>query len=129
MNEQIQTPKGTPLFDRAGLARQRAAITVPPPGALGSMRQLANELAAARGAVDVGLVVTVTPTSRLDLRVRKDGEEVEVASDRQPVDIEARAKVELSIGDCPGGAAARSAKRLSVLLSWASRRSSEGDLA
>ena len=85
--------------DRAGLARQRAAITVPPPGALGSMRQLANELAAARGAVDVGLVVTVTPTSRLDLRVRKDGEEVDVASDRQPVDIEARAEVELGIGD------------------------------
>ena len=85
--------------DQAGLARQRAAITVPPPGALGSMRQLANELAAARGAVDVGLVVTVTPTSRLDLRVRKDGEEVDVASDRQPVDIEARAEVELGIGD------------------------------
>ena len=85
--------------DRAGLVRQRAAITVPPPGALGPMRQLANELAAARGAVDVGLVVTVTPTSRLDLRVRKDGEEVDVASDRQPIDIEARAEVELGIGD------------------------------
>jgi hypothetical protein len=89
----------TTTRDRAGLARQRAAITVPPPGALGSMRQLANELAAARGAVDVGLVVTVTPTSRLDLRVRKDGEEVDVASDRQPVDIEARAEIELGIGD------------------------------
>jgi DNA repair exonuclease SbcCD ATPase subunit len=85
--------------DRARLAAQRAAITVPPPGALGPMRQLSNELAAARGALDVGLVVTVTPTSRLDLRVRKDGEEVDVASDRQPVDIEARAEVELGIGD------------------------------
>ena len=85
--------------DRAGLASQRAAIAVPPPSALGAMRQLANELAAARGALDVGLVVTVTPTSRFDLRVRKDDEEVEVASDSQPVDIEARAEVELGIGD------------------------------
>jgi hypothetical protein len=85
--------------DRAELARQRAVITVPPPGALGPMRQLANELAAARGARDVGLVITVTPTSRFDLRVRKDGEEVDVASDSQPIDIEARAEVELGIGD------------------------------
>jgi hypothetical protein len=85
--------------DRAGLARQRGAIAVPPPSALGPMRQLASQLAAARGGLDVGLVVTVTPTSRFDLRVRKDGEEVEAASDGQPVDIEARAEVELGIGD------------------------------
>jgi hypothetical protein len=63
------------------------------------MRKLANQLAAARGALDVGLVVTVTPTSRFNLRARKDGEEVEVAPDSQPVDIEARAEVELRIGD------------------------------
>ena len=89
----------TVSHDRAGLAGRRAAITVPPPSALGPMRQLAHELAAARGALDVGLVVTVTPKSRFDLRVRKDGQEVDVASDRQPVDIEARAEVELGIGD------------------------------
>jgi hypothetical protein len=85
--------------DRDGLAAQRAAIAVPSPSALGSMRQLANQLAAARDALDVGLVVTVTPTSRFDLQVRKDGEKVEVVSDSQPVDIEARAEVELGIGD------------------------------
>jgi hypothetical protein len=85
--------------DRVGLARQRAAITVPPLDALGPMRQLANDLAAARGALEVGLMVTVTPASRFDLRVRKDGEEVDVASDSQSVDIEATAEVELGIGD------------------------------
>jgi hypothetical protein len=85
--------------DRAGLTGQRGEITVPPSSALGPMRQLANELAAARGALDVGLMVTVTPTSRFDLRVRKDGEEVDVTSDSQPINIEARAEVELGIGD------------------------------
>jgi chromosome segregation ATPase len=85
--------------DRELLAGQRAAITVPPPSALGPMRQLANELAAARGALDVGLVVTVTPKSGVELRVRKDGQDVEVAPSVHPVDIEARTDVELSIGD------------------------------
>ena len=36
-------------------------ITVPIPGALVPMRRLATELAAARGALDVGFVVTVSP--------------------------------------------------------------------
>jgi hypothetical protein len=89
----------TGFRERAGLAAQRAAIAVPPPSALGPMRNLANQLAAARGALDVGFMVTVTPTSRFDLRVRKDGGEVEVAPDNQPVDIEARAEVDLTIGD------------------------------
>jgi hypothetical protein len=89
----------TGFRDRAGLAAQRAAIAVPPPSALSPMRKLANQLAGVRGALDVGLVVTVTPTSRFDLRARKDGEEVEVAPDSKPVDIEARAEVELRIGD------------------------------
>jgi hypothetical protein len=63
------------------------------------MRQLANELAAARGALDVGLVVTVTSKSDVELRVRKDGQDVEVASNVQPADIEARTDVELGIAD------------------------------
>ena len=85
--------------DRAGLAGRRAAITVPPSSALGPMRRLAHDLAAARGALDVGLVVMVTPKSRFDLRVLKDGQEVDVAPNTQPVDIEARGEVELDIGD------------------------------
>lgn len=85
--------------DRAGLMEQRAAITVPPSSALVPMRRLAQDLAAARGALDVGFVVSVTPKSRFDLRVRKDGQKVDVASKTQPVDIEARAEVELHLGD------------------------------
>ena len=44
------------------------------------MRRLATELAAARGALDVGFVVTVSPNSRLDLRVQKDGQEADSRS-------------------------------------------------
>jgi energy-coupling factor transporter ATP-binding protein EcfA2 len=85
--------------ERAVLAGQRSAITVPIPGALGPMRKLARELAAARGALDVGFVVTVNPKSRLDLWVRKDGQEVDSTSIAQPLDIEANAEIEVSIAD------------------------------
>jgi hypothetical protein len=85
--------------ERAVLAGQRSAITVPIPGALGPMRKLSGELAAARGALDVGFVVTVSPKARLDLRVRKDGQEVDSTSIAQPLDIEANAEVEVSIAD------------------------------
>src|SRR4029077_13035521 len=85
--------------ERAVLVRQRSAITVPIPGALGPMRKLARELAAARGALDVGFVVTVSPKARLELRVRKDGQEVDSTSIAQPVAIEANSEVEVSIAD------------------------------
>jgi DNA repair exonuclease SbcCD ATPase subunit len=86
-------------LERAALAGRRAAITVPPHSALGFMRQLENELAAARGALDVGLKVTVTPNSRVELRVRKDGQDFDADSNLQPVDIEAKAEIEVRIGD------------------------------
>jgi hypothetical protein len=85
--------------DRATLAGRRAAITVPLPAALAPMHRLATELAAARGALDVGFVMTVTPKARLDLKVRKDGQKVESTSTAQPFGIEARGEVEVAIGD------------------------------
>jgi hypothetical protein len=85
--------------ERAALAARRAAITVPIPGALALMRRLGTELAAARGALDVGFVVTVSPNSRLDLRVQKDGEVADSRSIAQPVEIEANAEVEIAIAD------------------------------
>ncbi len=85
--------------DRSGLAGQRAALKVPVPGALGPMRKLATELAAARGALDVGFVVTVTPNRQLDLRVRKDGAAADSRSTAQPLEIEANSEVEVSIAD------------------------------
>ena len=85
--------------ERTKSAGLRAAITAPVPGALAPMRKLATELAAAHGALDVGFVMTVTPKVRLDLKLRKDGQKVETASTAQPLDIEARAEVEVAIGD------------------------------
>jgi AAA domain-containing protein len=85
--------------ERTVWAGRRSAMTVPIPGALGPMRRLAGELAAARGALDVGLVVTVSPEIFLDLRVRKDGQEVNSTWVAQPFDIEANAEVEVSIAD------------------------------
>lgn len=85
--------------ERAVLAGQRSAITVPIPGALGPMRRLATELAAARGALDVGFVVTVSQKGRLDLQVRKDGKKVEAKSTAKPLEIEANAEVEVAIAN------------------------------
>lgn len=85
--------------ERAVLAGQLAKMTVPKPGALAPMRRLANELAAARGALDVGLVVTMTPNRRLNVSIRKDGTAVESASTERPVEIEAATEIELGIDD------------------------------
>ena len=85
--------------ERAALAARRSGVIVPIPGALGPMRRLATELAAARGALDVGFVVTVSPNSRLDLRVQKDGQEADSRSIAQPIEIEANAEVEVAIAD------------------------------
>ena len=63
---------------------RRAAITVPALAALAPMRRLANELAAARGALNVGLVVTVTPRRALDIRVHKDGVTTDVRLTSEP---------------------------------------------
>jgi hypothetical protein len=85
--------------ERAVLAGQRSAIRVPAPAALGPMRKLGSELNAALGALDVGFVVTVSPKARLELRVRKDGQDVDPTSIAQPLDIEANAEVEISVAD------------------------------
>ena len=85
--------------DRAELAGQRSAISVPIPSALALMRKLETELAAARGALDVGFVVTVTPKTRLDLRIRKDRQEVDLTSTVKPLGIEANSEVEIAIAE------------------------------
>src|SRR5208282_3247742 len=95
----LQARLAAALKERAAVAGQRAAMTVPTPSALAPMRRLANELAAARGALDVGFVVTVSPTEPLDLRIRKDGAPVESTSTTEPLEIEAAAEVQLDIAD------------------------------
>jgi len=95
----IQKRLDSVLEEREVLAGQRTVMTLLKPGALAPMRRLATELAAARAALDVGFVVTVTPTKRLDLSIRKDTTGVESASSERPVEIEAATEVELGIAD------------------------------
>ena len=59
--------------EREALEKRRDAIVVPAADTLDPMRQLGNDLAGARGALNVGLVVTVTPNRPIDIRVKKDG--------------------------------------------------------
>ncbi len=86
--------------ERVAAAELRAAILVPPAGSLPALRKLATDLASARGALDVGLVMTVIPAALVPLRVRKDGGAVEdqgvVA---QPLEIEADTEVEVYVAD------------------------------
>jgi hypothetical protein len=85
--------------ERVVLAAQRSGITVPIAGALVAMRRLATELATARGALDVGFVVTVSGKGHLDVRIRKDGRKVEATSTAKPIEIEAKSEVEVAIAD------------------------------
>jgi len=79
--------------------KRRAAIRVPTSGALLPMRRLTQTLNVAMAALDVGILVTVSPKTRLDLRVRKDGQDVDSAAITQPLDIEASSEVQLSLAD------------------------------
>lgn len=85
--------------ERSALAEQRAAILVPPAGSLAAMRKLERELASARGALDVGLVMTVIPTKIVNLRVRKDGGGADSEVVAKPLEIEAITEVEVDIAD------------------------------
>ncbi len=85
--------------ERSDLAERRAAIVVPPAASLPAFRKLETDLASARGALDVGLVVTVIPTAMLNLRVRKDGVATDSGLIAQPLEIEADAEVEVDVAD------------------------------
>jgi hypothetical protein len=81
------------------LIEQRVPFEVPSSSELASMRQLANALAAARGALDVGLVLTVTPKRLLDIAIRKDDNASDSVSTSESFEIEANAEVEIDIAD------------------------------
>ena len=63
------------------------------------MRRLATDLATARGALAAGLVVTVTPYAKLDLRVRKDRLKAEPIKTEKPLKNEAKTEVEIAIAE------------------------------
>jgi DNA repair exonuclease SbcCD ATPase subunit len=95
----IQARLDVVLRERAASTAELSAIKVPQIAVLGKMRRLANELAAARGSLDVGFVVTVNPTRRVEVRIQKDRALVESTSADQPLEIEATAEVEIGVAD------------------------------
>lgn len=85
--------------EREALLERRAAIAIPAADALGPMRRLGNDLAGARGALNVGLVVTVTPSRPIDIRVKKDGMAADPSLPGDTLEVEADAEVDIDIGD------------------------------
>jgi DNA repair exonuclease SbcCD ATPase subunit len=85
--------------ERAAAASRRADLVVPTQSGLAAMRKLANDLASARGALDVGLVLTVTPYKLIDLQVQADGMTSEPSVLAQPLEIEAHTEVEIRLGE------------------------------
>jgi uncharacterized protein YhaN len=81
------------------LEGRRAAVNLPGPDVVAAMRRLETELAAARGALNVGVVVTVAPVRPLDARVRRDGSAPEAIAIEQPTDFEAGTDLEIEIAD------------------------------
>jgi hypothetical protein len=94
---QLETRLKTTSEERSGVVAQRATIVVPPDRSLASMRRLAEDLAVARGALNVGLVATLTPYRPVELTLRTDSGETAFRSAAQPQEIEANAELELTI--------------------------------
>ncbi|HTT77695.1 MAG TPA: AAA family ATPase [Candidatus Binataceae bacterium] len=95
----LQARREAEATEREALEKRRAAIVVPDAGALGPMRHLGHDLAAARGALNVGLVVTVTANRPIAVRAKKDGTAVDPAPSGQALEVEANAEVDIDIGD------------------------------
>jgi hypothetical protein len=93
----LQVRRDVAADEREALQALRTKIAVPSADALAPMRRLATDLAGAYGALNVGLVVTVTPQRQIDIVAKRDGTVVE--STHEPLVVEARAEVELDIRD------------------------------
>jgi hypothetical protein len=77
----------------------RRSFAVPNSDTLSAMRRLATDLAKARGALDVGFLVTVTPRRRLDIRVQKDDAAPDSGLREQPLEVEVNAQAEVDVVD------------------------------
>ncbi len=95
----LQARLDVEVNEREALEKRRAAIAVPAADALGQMRRLGNDLAGARGALNVGLVVGVTPTRPIEIRVKKDGMAADPPITDKALEVEANAEVDIDIGD------------------------------
>jgi len=81
------------------LTRQRAAMKLPVGTALASMRRLESDLAASRGALDVGFVVMVETTRAVDITVEKDGDRIVARPTDRTLEFEANREVDIRISD------------------------------
>jgi hypothetical protein len=95
----IQASLDLATTEQAKLVKQRSAMTLPEPATVAPMRRLANDLAVARGALDVGFVVTVDPTRHLDLTIQKDGTSIQQTSADASIELEATTEVDIRISD------------------------------
>lgn len=93
----IQERLDAVLVERAALMGNQSTIRLPESADLAPMRRLANDLAAARGALNVGLMVTVEPLRHLDLRIQRDGTSIGPTAAEQTVEVEASTEVEIGI--------------------------------
>jgi AAA domain len=86
--------------ERAGLVALRNALLVPDAAQLAPMRRLAAERANAQGALEVGLMVRVTPMKPpLELAVGRDGAAGRREIIGQSFEVEAGTELDLAIAD------------------------------
>lgn len=85
--------------ERDDLAARRAKLPPQPTASLPSMRRLENDLAAARGALNVGLAVTVTLQRPLTVRILRDGTAPQTTNSAEAVEVEANSQVDVEIDD------------------------------
>jgi hypothetical protein len=85
--------------ERVKLANQRAEFSIPSHAELLAIRRLGTDLAAARGTLNVGFVVTVNPRKQVTMEVRTDGATADPTTTTRPLQIEADAEVEIEIAD------------------------------
>jgi hypothetical protein len=97
--EALRVRREVEANERELLEKRRVAIVVPDADALAPMRQLGHDLAAARGSLNVGLVVTVTPTRPIGIQAKKDGTPVDQVPPGQALEVEANSEVDIDIGD------------------------------
>jgi hypothetical protein len=85
--------------DRESLAQRRAGVVVPEKSDIVNMRRLSQELAGARGALEVGLQVAVTRKSPIEVRAQRDGVPVDDVPATGLVNVEADVAIDIEIGD------------------------------
>jgi hypothetical protein len=95
----LQARRELEANEREVLEKRRAAIVVPDADTLVPMRQLGHNLATARGALNVGLVVTVMPSRPIAIRAIKDGTALNHVTSGQALEVEANSEVDIDIGD------------------------------